>query len=70
MIVDDVLQLTGPWEKVTIVKTDEEGHSRIVFEGLSGAALKYLRVEPVASLYVCSDYSLGIEVDDGETDHV
>lgn len=70
MIVDDVLQLTGPWEKVTIVKTDEEGHSRIVFEGLSGAVLKHLRVKPVALLYVRVDYSLGIEVDDGETDHV
>lgn len=63
MIVDDVLQLTGPWEKVIIVKTDEEGHSRIVFEGLSNAVLKYLRVKPVTLLYVCSDYSLGIEVE-------
>lgn len=64
MTVDDVLALTGSWEQVTIVVTDEEGLSRTAFEGLAGDVKKYLRVKPVTRLYVCSDYSLGIEVDE------
>ena len=62
MTVDDVLALTGPWEQITIVVTGEEGFSRTAFDGLAADVKKHLRVKTVASLYVCSDYSLGIEV--------
>lgn len=64
MTVDDVLALTGPWEQVTIFVTGEEVLSRTAFDGLATDVKKYLRVKPVARLYVCSDYSLGIEVDE------